>query len=179
MPRSVSALVALPFLALAGCAGDDAVIRDRFDAVEARLAGIERRLADAEKGVPGGAALREQVDRLDLRLGSLEARIAQMAAAAAAPVPGSGGAASRGAAAGAAHGAAGADSSLSPQALAARERATALRALQVEYRRRLDGLRARREAGASMPELRAERSEITSWYRDQRRAVLLGQSATP
>lgn len=65
---------------------------------------------------------------------------------------------------------------LPAQAQAARERAQALRALQVEYRRRLDAIRANRQAGASMEELRAQRAEVTAWFREQRRAVILGQA---
>lgn len=151
---------------LAGCEGEEVVIRERFDAVETRLAGIERRLADLERGVAAASGLREQLDRLDLRVGSLESRIAQMAAAAAPPGRPGGAATSRGAAATRAE--------PSPDAEAARERATALRALHEEYRRRLDALRAMRESGASPDELRAERSEITRWFREQRRSIIFG-----
>lgn len=158
-------LVTLAYV-LAGCEGDEVVIRERFDAVETRLAGIERRQSDLESAVARVSELRERLDRLDLRVGSLESRIAQMAAAAGAPTGPGGAAASRGAAAG--------RPKASPDAEAARERTAALRALHEEYRRRLDELRALRESGASPDQLRAERSQLTRWFREQRRSIIFG-----
>jgi len=167
----VRALWRLPMAAvlaaLVGCEGDDVVMRDRFEAVEARLAGIEKRLTDLDQSAGTVGELRERLDRLDVRLGSLETRVAQVAAAAA-PPPGPGAARSAAAAPAAAR------PPETPEARAARERLAALRSVQEEYRRRLDELNALRDAGASPEELRAERSELSRWYREQRRAVLFG-----
>jgi|GEM_PF-5762442 len=169
MVRALQGLSAAAVLAaLVGCEGDDVVMRDRFEAVEARLAGIEKRLTDLDQSAGTVGELRERLDRLDMRLGSLETRVAQVAAAAAPsrpPAP----AGERSAAA-----APSARPSETPEARAARERLAALRSVQDEYRRRLDELNALRDAGASPEELRAERSELSRWYREQRRAVLFG-----
>jgi small-conductance mechanosensitive channel len=175
--RWAAGIVATAALAAVGCGdqGSDA-LKSRLDALDARLAQVDKRLGDVEKAAPDAGQVRDalgelerRIGGLETRLGGLETRVGELGATHAGPPPTAAGGASG--AAGAANDAAAADQ--------ARARAMALSALGDEYRKKLADLQAARDSGATAQQLAAQRRELSQWFRDRRREILLGTAPPP
>lgn len=173
MAKRMTAVGFVAVLAAAGCNDQGDALKARLEAIDGRLTRIESRLSNAEKDIPDAQALRDEIKGMDGRLASAEARATEaLTAAKNAPA-----AAAPGAAAGAAVG--GTPSTGSGAALEDRARRDAIAQLNAEYRQRLQAMRSANDAGADTAQRRDQRRELSRWFREQRRAILLGQAATP
>ena len=163
-------------LAVIGCGdqGGDA-LRSRLDALDARLAQVDKRLGDVEKSAPDAGHLRDALGDIERRLGGLETRVADLASArtVAPSAPVGGAAPTPGTATGPA-----AMANDAAAAETARARAEALTALGTEYRQKLADLSAARDSGATPQQLAAQRRELSQWFRERRREILLGTTPT-
>jgi hypothetical protein len=172
---TVAGLVAMAVVA--GCNDQGETTKQRLEALEGRLSRIETRLSNAEKDIPDAQALRDEIKGMDGRLAAAEARAAEaLSIARTAPAPG---AAAGAAAGGAAAGGTTAGAAPGEAALVDRARRDAIAQLNAEYRQRLQAMRSTNDAGADTQQRRDQRRELSRWFREQRRAILMGQAATP
>lgn len=175
----------LVLVALAACGKPDSSVdtskdRSELDALERRLAELDKRLSAVEKTVPATESLRSDVRALEQRLASSEAKAAQaLETAKGAPVPPPPSAASPGGSPAAAP----PSPTLSPHAPAAAlhgqppdaaQRREQLEALATEYYRKRDELVAEHENEGRL-EQRAARQALRRWFIDRRRAIVRGE----
>lgn len=171
MAKRMTAAGLLAMVVTAGCNEQGDAVKSRLEAIEGRLGRIETRLSNAEKDIPDAQALRDEIKGMDGRLAAAEARATEaLTAAKTAPAAPAAGAPGPGAAAGATAGEA---------AMIDRARRDAIAQLNAEYRQRLQAMRSANDAGADTAQRRDQRRELSRWFREQRRAILLGQAATP
>jgi hypothetical protein len=152
-----------------GCNEQGDATKARLEALEGRLSRIETRLSNAEKDIPDAQALRDEIKGMDGRVAAAEARAAEALSTARTAV--AGGAAAAGSPA--------APGSPGEAAMLDRARRDAMANLNAEYRKRLQAMRGANDAGADTAQRRDQRRELSRWFREQRRAILLGQAATP
>ncbi len=173
MVKRMTAVGILVAGALTGCGDQQDVVKTRLEAIEARLGRIETRISNAEKDIPDAQALRDELKTLDGRIAAADARATEALTTArtvpAAPAAPTGARPGAPAAAAPAPGAPG-------QIDTARR--DALGTLNAEYRQRLEALRGGQD-DATTAQRRDQRRELSRWFREQRRAILLGQTATP
>jgi hypothetical protein len=161
-------------LALAGCGDIADPTKERVAAVEGRVADMDRRLSGIEKGLPDVQTLRDQLAAIDTRLSNIEGRVARLQEAPVAGAPSA--SAGSGAAMGGGGGGPAARGGAQPT-VDQRQRAQAMTQLGSEYRRKLAELNAARGDESVDPRERAaQRRELSRWFRDQRRAILAGET---
>jgi hypothetical protein len=170
MAMRMTAAGLLAMAVAAGCNEQGDAMKSRLEAMEGRLSRIETRLSNAEKDIPDAQALRDEIKGMDGRLAAAEARATEaLTAAKSAPAAGAPGAGA----------AAGTPSTAGEAAMVDRARRDAIAQLNAEYRQRLQAMRGANDAGADTAQRRDQRRELSRWFREQRRAILLGQAATP
>ncbi len=163
--------MALVLVPLAACGEPDGSIdtlkgRLGLDALERRVADLDKRLSAMEKALPATESLRDDVRALEQRLAISEAKAPQvLETGKAAPLPPASLAVSPGGPAAPLH-------TERPDAAQRREQLTAL---STEYRRKLADLATQRTQNASRLEHSAARRELRQWYIARRRAILRGQ----
>jgi hypothetical protein len=170
LPVSTALLATLAASALVACGDVADPTKERVAALESRLADIDRRLSGVETGLPDVKALRDQLAAIDTRLSGIEGRVTRLQEAAQAAPPSSPSASATG----------GAAARAGQPDVDQRQRAQAMSALGAEYRRKLAELNAMRGDESVDPRERAaQRRELSRWFRDQRRALLTGQTPPP
>jgi hypothetical protein len=156
-----------------GCNEQGDATKTRLEALEGRLTRIESRLSNAEKDIPDAQALRDEIKGMDGRIAAAEARATEALglakSAPAAPAPG---------VAAVPNGAVPPPSNPAEAAMIDRARRDALASLNQQDRQRLQAMRGAQDAGADTAQRRDQRRELSRWFREQRRAILLGQAAT-
>jgi hypothetical protein len=158
-----------------GCNPDGDATKTRLEALEGRLTLVDTLLSNPEMDLPDAQALRDEIKGMDGRIASAEARASEaLGLAKAAPPPSAGVAAVPGSAAPGAP-----PSNPAEAAMVDRARRDAMAQLNQQYRQRLQAMRGAQDAGADTVQRRDQRRELSRWFREQRRAILLGQTATP